>query len=144
MKKPGRKSAAELATLPAAAQKQARPDACYSLRDEPAQVWHATLAALPSDWVGPEAHPVLAAYCRATVQLRRLGQLIAAMETGDDSGADMIVPDYLALIKAHSATAQTLKTLATSLRLTPQSRYRADAAARTIDGKPRGPRPWEC
>ncbi len=143
MAKPGRKSAAQLATMSVATQKTARPDADYSLADEQAEVWHATLAALPADWVGPEAHPVLAAYCRTTVQLRRLGQLITAMETSDSTGAELVTAEYIALIKAHGATAQTLKTLATSLRLTPQSRYRAESAARNIDAKRPGPRPWE-
>lgn len=137
----GPKSAAQLAvTTPAKADATARPDACYSLPDEAAEVWHATLAALPADWIGHESLPVLAAYCRVTVHLRRLGQLIHQAESGPDP---LDLPTYLTMIKAHGAASQTLKTLATSLRLTPQSRYRAETAARTIDGKRPGPRPWE-
>jgi len=44
---------------------------------------------------------------------------------------------------AHGQQAQTLKTLATSLRLTPQSRYKAEAAARRIGDHTTGRKPWE-
>lgn len=140
MKKPGRKSAAELATLAPTATKQARPDADYSLADEQAEVWRAVIEALPADWIGAEALPLLSAYCRTTVALRRLGQLIHQHEFAE---GPMDLSAYSVLLKNHAQQAQTLKTLATSLRLTPQSRYRAETAARNIDGKRPGPRPWE-
>lgn len=143
MGKRGPKSVAELSGPSAvgALQVQARADAPYDLPDECAEVWKATVEALPADWLGAEAHPVLAAYCRTAVQLRRLGQLIHQAETEWPVPFD--VAAYVALIKAHGAAAQVLKTLATSLRLTPQTRLRAEAAARMVDGKPRGPKPWE-
>jgi hypothetical protein len=138
----GPKSSAELATVRLAdsLQVQARPDAPYDLPDEAAEVWKATIEALPADWIGAEAHPVLAAYCRVTVQLRRLGQLIHQAETGPDP---LDAAFYTGLIKTHGATAQVLKTLATALRLTPQTRMRAEGAARRADGAPRGRKPWE-
>jgi hypothetical protein len=130
---------AALTAPPPATPAETRPDADYSLTDEAAEVWHATLSALPSGWIGAEALPVLAAFCRQTVALRRLGALIAQEERADAYDLDR----HLALIRAHGAAAQVLKTLATSLRLTPQTRLRADAAGRTIEGRPTGPRPWE-
>lgn len=139
MRQRGRKSTAALTAPPPATTAEARPDACYSLTDEAAEVWHATLAALPAGWVGAEALPVLAAFCRQTVALRRIGMLIAQEEKGEGYDLDR----HLALVRAHGAAAQVLKTLATSLRLTPQTRLRADAAARTIEGRPSGPKPWE-
>jgi phage terminase small subunit len=142
MGKRGPKSSAEI-TAPrpqGAVQVQARPDADYSLPDEEADVWRATVEALPADWIGAEAHPVLAAYCRTTVQLRRLGQLIHQAET---EAEPFDLPTYTALLKAHGAAAQVLKTLATSLRLTPQTRLRAESAARRADGSPIGKKPWE-
>lgn len=140
MKQRGRKSAAEVeATGLAPVSEQGRPDADYSLTDEQAEVWHAVLEALPAGWIGAEALPVLAAYARTTVHLRRLGMLITQEE-----GSDEFDPrHYAALIRAHGQAAQILKTLATSLRLTPQSRLRAERAARTIDGHRTGPKPWE-
>lgn len=141
MGKRGPKSAAEIATpaVPAATGDEI-PDACYSLPDEAAAVWRATLAALPRGWIGPEAHPVLAAYCRTAIGLRRLGQLIHQNET--EPGA-YDLDRHTALLRAHGQQAQVLKTLATSLRLTPQTRLRAEKAATLIDGTPRGKRPWE-
>lgn len=140
MTKPGRKSAAEMATFAPTADKQVRPDADYSLADEQAEVWRAVIDSLPADWIGAEALPLLSAYCRTTVALRRLGQLIHQHEFSD---GPMDLAAYSVLLKNHAQQAQILKTLGTSLRLTPQSRYRAETAARTIDGKRPGPRPWE-
>jgi phage terminase small subunit len=142
MGKRGPKSSSELATVPIGdrLQVQARPDAPYDLPDEAAEVWKATLEALPADWLGAEAHPVLAAYCRVTVQLRRLGQLIHQSETGSDQ-LDLV--SYTVLIKTHGAAAQVLKTLGTALRLTPQTRLRAETAARKADGTPLASKPWE-
>lgn len=144
MGKRGPKSAAELAVKPPEGgelQTQARPDADYSLPDEAAEVWRATLEALPADWIGAEALPLLAAYCRTTVQLRRLGQLIHQAET---TPGPLDLAAYAGLIRVHGQAAQTLKTLATALRLTPQTRLRAEGAARKADGFRPGKRPWEA
>lgn len=141
MQKRGRPSAAALTTPGPAVERQERPDACYSLPDEAAEVWRATLEALPADWIGSEALPVLAAYCRTTVALRRLGQLVHQMEA--DRSGPLDLTDYTALLRAHGQQAQTLKTLATALRLTPQSRYKAEAAARRLGNHTTGKKPWE-
>lgn len=119
---------------------QARPDAPYDLPDEAAEVWKATVEALPADWIGTEAHTILAAYCRTSIQLRRLGQLIHQAET---KPGPLDVPEYLALLKAHGTAAQTAKTLATSLRLTPQTRLRPETAARRAGAYTPGRKPWE-
>jgi hypothetical protein len=76
MAKRGRPSAASLEIVRPVVDAQHRPDACHSLPDEAAEVWRATVEALPADWIGAEALPVLAAYSRTTVSLRRIGQLI--------------------------------------------------------------------
>lgn len=142
MAKRGRPSAASTTIAPAQTpvERQARPDACYSLADEGAQVWHATLEALPADWIGAESLPILAAYCRTTVSLRRIGQLIHQAEHGPGA---LDLAEYTILLREHARQAQVLKTLGTSLRLTPQSRLRAESAARSVVRNPKGPRPWE-
>ncbi len=140
MAKRGRPSAADLTTPRAPVERQDRPDACYSLADEAAEVWQATVEALPADWIGAEALPVLAAYCRTTVAMRRLGQLIHQAEYRP---GDLDLGEYSTLLKLHAQQAQALKTLATSLRLTPQSRYKAEAAARRMGNHNTGKRPWE-
>ncbi|MCA0272390.1 MAG: hypothetical protein LCH69_10050 [Proteobacteria bacterium] len=133
----GRKSAAELAVAtPPGLIVTARQDAPYDLRDEEADVWRGIVESLPADWIAPGSVPVLAAYCRATVSARRLGMLIVAVETGEGYDADQ----HMKLIRAHGQVAQVLKTLATALRLTPQSRY---TPARAGNQRPEGSRPWE-
>lgn len=140
MAKRGRTSAAELEAPRALVERQARPDACYSLADEAAEVWQATVEALPADYISAEALPVLAAYCRTTVSLRRLGQLIHACEHGPE---DLDVATYTKLLSSHAQQSQVLKTLATSLRLTPQTRYKAEAAERKTRGYTGGKKPWD-
>lgn len=143
MAKRGPKSSAEL-TAPAALggiTAQSRPDADYSLPDEAAAVWKATVESLPSDWIEPGALPVLSAYCRTTVALRRLGQLIHAAEFAE---GPLDLQEYSLLLREHARQAQTLKTLATSLRLTPQTRLRAETAGRKSDNFRPGPRPWDA
>ena len=138
MRQRGRKSTAALAASPLVTA-TARPDAPYDLTDEQADVWRGVIDALPAGWIETGALPVLAAYCRQVTALRRIGALIRQAETEGDYDLDR----HMKLIRAHSAAAQTLKTLATSLRLTPQSRMRADAAAAAATDHKAGPRPWE-
>ena len=135
----GRKSGAELEVAQVPVSATARPDACYSLRDEESEVWKAVVESLPADWISPGSAPVLAAYCRATVSARRLGMLI----TQEEASRDYDVDRHLAFIKAHSQVAGTLKALATSLRLTPQSRYTPQKAGTAAGGYGSGKRPWE-
>ncbi len=134
----GRKSAAELVVAaPSGLAVMARQDAPCDLRDEEADVWRAIVESLPADWITPGSAPVLAAYCRATVSARRLGMLIVQVETAEDYDAAR----HMNLIQTHGQVAQLLKTLATSLRLTPQARYTPTRAGGAQT--PKGPRPWE-
>lgn len=131
----GPKSSEELALKPSVGI-IARQDAPYDLRDEEAEVWKGIVESLPAEWIGPGSAPVLAAYCRATVSARRIGMLIVQAEAEDEYD----VKHHMNLIAAHNRVAQTIKTLATALRLTPQSRY---TPARAGNQKPEGPKPWE-
>lgn len=138
MGKRGPKSLAEIATVAASqVQVTARMDAPYDLADEESEVWKSIIESLPADWITPGSAPVLAAYCRCAVQARRLGQLIKSVELGKD---EYDLGMHLELIREHGKVANTLKTLATSLRLTQQSRYTPQRAgtARTA----RGRKPW--
>lgn len=135
----GRKSAAALAIAEPQNGAVINADAPYDLTDEQADVWRATLASLSPDWIETGAHPTLAAYCRTTTNLRRLGALIAQAE----GEAEFNPVDYLALLKAHAAQAQVIKTLSTALRLTPQTRLRAETAGRKAIGFSNVRRPWE-
>ncbi|KPP81852.1 MAG: hypothetical protein HLUCCO07_16790 [Rhodobacteraceae bacterium HLUCCO07] len=134
----GRRSQAELEVASPVVTVTA-PDACYSLRDEEAEVWQAVVESLPADWITPGSAPVLAAYCRATVSARRLGMLIAQEEASPEYDADR----HLQFIRAHSQIAATIKTLATSLRLTPQARYTPQRAGTQAGRTGSGKKPWE-
>lgn len=136
----GRKSAAAVAVAKPEVSGVVHADAPYDLTDEQSEIWRATLASLPPDWIETGAHPTLAAYCRTTTQLRRLGQLVAQAERD----AEFNPRDYLDLVKAHGAQAQVIKTLSTALRLTPQTRLRAETASRKAGGFTNVKRPWEA
>ena len=132
----GPKSQDELTVQKPQTEVSARMDADYSLRDEESDIWKAITESLPADWVNPGNAPILAAYCRATVSARRIGQLVYQAEDAADFDPD----EFMKLVAAHSKLAQTIKTLATSLRLTPQARSlpkQSDKAR--VEGK----KPWE-
>ena len=138
MRKRGRTSSAELEIGVTALTITARPDCCYSLRDEESEVWKAIAESLPGDWISPGSAPVLAAFCRATVSARRLGMLI----NQEEASPDYDVKRHLDLIRAHSHVAATIKTLAASLRLTPQSRDTPQRAGTAAAGVKSGKKLW--
>ena len=134
----GPKSASELA-VSSPSSPIVHADAPYDLSDEQAEIWRATLASLPPDWIEVGAHPTLAAFCRTTTHLRRLGQIIHQAETeGDDFDPTL----YGKMVAAHGQAAQVIKTLSTALRLTPQTRTRHETAGRRA-GTGVAKRPWE-
>ena len=133
----GRKSSAELAIASPDIEVSARPDACYSLRDEEADVWKSIVESLPADWITPGSAPLLAALCRCTVSARRIGQLVIQEETAEGFGPD----HYMKLVRAHGELSGRIKALATALRLTPQARYTPKAAGK-LDSD--GARPWDA
>ncbi len=136
----GRKSASALAMPAVQVETVVHADAPYDLTDEQAEIWRATLASLPPGWIEVGAHPTLAAYCRTETTLRRLGQLIAQAETEGDFDPAY----YMNLVKTHGSQAQVIKTLSTALRLTPQTRLRAEAAGRRAGGFSSAKKPWEA
>ena len=132
----GPKSQEELTIPKPETEVSARMDADYSLRDEESEVWKAITESLPADWINAGNAPVLAAYCRATVSARRIGQLVYQAENADAFNPD----EFLKLIAAHSKLAQTIKTLATALRLTQQARYLPKQADKA---RAEGHKPWQ-
>jgi hypothetical protein len=133
----GRKSAASLsvvATLPAG-----RPPPPKDLTDEQAEEWRAVVARMPAGWFTRETHPLLAQFCRHVVRARQIEKTLdeytkQLLET--DEGLDPL--DRLAKMADREARAMT--TLATKMRLTQQSHYRADKVVKTTDAPKK---PWE-
>jgi len=135
----GRRSADELAVRGAVALVE-RPDPPLDLTPQQAEEWQKITSALPAEWFSPENHALLAQYCRHTVDARRIAQLIDQ----ECARGDMEIATYTELLKAQRVETVALKTLAASMRLAQQARYRdrgADAAkrgtSRTVS------RPWD-
>lgn len=112
-----------------------RPDAPYTLDDEETAVWWATVNALRADWFSGETLPILANYCRHVVAADRVSALIRRTEQGET----LDVPEYERLLKMRIRETQAAATLATRLRITPQSSYdrKKAKAAKVINN------PWE-
>lgn len=138
-KKRGRPSPGDLMTRVVALVPRARPEPPAELTDEQRQVWQDTLSMLPPEWVQREALPVLAAFVRHVTAARRIATLI---DTFDEVGPDR-VRDYDRLLRAQALESATITSIATRLRLTPQSRYTPQRAGRMRDDATDSPKPWE-
>ena len=112
-----------------------RPDPAVTLTDEQAGVWVSVVDNLPADWFPTDVHGTLEQYCRHVVAARKVAQLIAQAESLED----LDVADYDRLLKMQEREGRALSSLATRLRITPQSRYQA----RKNPGKGKVKKPWE-
>jgi hypothetical protein len=86
---------------------------------------------MPADWFPAETHGLLAAYCRHHENGQRLAALVDgfnldAVRNPDGPGLRV----YDKLLAAHQRETAAMSSLATRLRMTPQSRMRAETAAR--------------
>src|SRR5262249_13583658 len=93
------------------------------------QIWREVTAALKPTWFqGSEA--VLACYCQTVLTQRQLAGLLGACDVRDERWAE--------LIRLHVAVVGSLISVATKLRLTPQSSRDSTKLAPIVGG-----RPWE-
>ena len=139
MKQRGRQSAAALATVTALPGRFLEPP--EDLSAEEAAVWSRVVAKYSGDWFDAGSSPLLAAFCRATVQSEMVGEQVR------QCGAAMLAdPDqlgtYKELRKIQAALSGELVSLARSMRLSQQARYRADKADTTAR-KTGGRKPWQ-
>lgn len=143
MAKRGRKSAAELELTPLVSS-DTLPEPPYHLAsDEAAEVWRSTLACLPSGWVAPEMHEILAAYCNHVATCRLITREIERFQFGwfkAKGGVERLNK----LTSMRERESRAALAAARSLRLTNQSRMRPEAASRLRAELPVGaPRPWD-
>lgn len=136
--KPGRKSTAALASVTALPVRLLEPP--DDLSAEQAEVWASVVVTKPGDWLDAGSIPLLAAYCRAVVESRKVAALVESM-TGDMLLLDDGLKRYKDLRRLQAELSGEVNTLARAMRLTQQSKYRADAAA-VADGRAKGARPW--
>lgn len=139
MKKRGRKSAAELATITpeGLVERVERPDAPYTLSDVEAAEWRAIVARMPADWFTRETWPLLEQYCRHAVRAWKVSMLLTQMET---EPGPLHTDHWLKLLGAQERESRALAMLARQMRLSQVSTMRQD---RTPKPESKGPRPWE-
>lgn len=138
MKQRGQKSQAALATVTTLPLRVIAPPS--DLSTEEADVWARVSATKPGDWWDAGSVPLLAQYCRATVQAEMIADLVrqtASTMLTDPSQ----LGTYKELRKIQGALSGEITSLARSMRLTQQSRYRADKAD-PESRKATGRKPW--
>lgn len=99
-------------------------------------VWVELVDSLPADRFHPSDRPLLALYCRA---LHQAGLAFEAIETHGATSGDSINP----AVRVADAAVKQAATLATKLRLCPQSRLDRKVAGPAARNDESGPRPWE-
>jgi len=121
MGKRGRKSGAELATIPAAGtiERVVRADAPYELTDAQCVIWRRIADDLPADWFTPKHVGLLKQYCRHEAQADRVAALIE--QELDASIID--VTKYDKLLAMQEREGRALSSLATRMRITQQALY---------------------
>jgi hypothetical protein len=130
-----RRSADDLTTR-RPAPKPAAPIAPAGLNLPERRLWDAVVAAKPAGWFDAGTLPLLRGY----VQAAALCDVLAAKLT--PLPEDMT--ELRRLLDMRDRESRRAAMLATKLRLTQQSRYRPETAARRADGPPAGaPRPWQ-
>jgi phage terminase small subunit len=104
-----------------------------TLSDDQAQVWRDTCESQNAEWLDTGPGPLLEDYCAAVVKVRKLRNLIRLEEANPDNKGLA----SLDLEERKEKASQAMQRLARALRLTPQSRIRADKS-----GNDQG-KPWE-
>ena len=112
-----------------------RPAPPDDLSVEQSAEWRVIVNRLSADWFPAETHAMLAQYCRHVIAARRIGQLIARVESGEE----IDLQEYDKLLKMQDREGRAISSLATRMRMTQHSMYSAKKSrGATSIGKP-----WE-
>ena len=115
----GRKPAAELSIASENVQQiDQRPQPPEDLNPEEVQVWQDTVNSLQADWFRGETLNLLTQYCRHVVSARFLAEHLEQMRGNADTFDNR---EYAAMLRARKGETDAIATLATKLRITPQS-----------------------
>jgi hypothetical protein len=137
----GRKSAAALAVV--AHLTDHRPPPLEGLTDEQADEWTAVVRRLPSDYFPRECHQLLAAFCCHVSSFRVLSASIDEFKS-EWTVSDEGLKRYGDLLALREREGRALSSLATRLRITPQSRYHPrTAGVAAADAGTGRPKPWK-
>lgn len=134
MEQNGRKSAKSLEVV-APVSRMPRPIAPTELSEEQAREWSLVVERLPADWFPAETHGLLAQYCRHIVSARRVAQLIASLESGEDFS----IAAYDKLLAMQEREGRAMSSLATRMRISQQSTFDKEKRKPLKMRKP----PWE-
>jgi hypothetical protein len=127
----GRKSAAELAVVPISAVQGPEPPAEFDPQE--AEIWRLTVSGMKPDWFGPEVQPLLRCYCTQAATAEFLAKALRTTDMGDKS--------YGRLLALHRGATKIMVSLATKLRITPQSNRMSSRDGRDPSGG--RPKLWE-
>jgi phage terminase small subunit len=117
-----------------------RPVPPAHLGDEAQAIWRATVNSVPADWFPPGTRPLLEALCGLAVSQQYALRALQRIESGEEQFDQN---RWERLQKQLGEVSGRVATLATRLRLTPQSRYGPRSAATAARGNHDGPKPWE-
>ena len=132
----GPKSGASMSVVPSGqveAMRRVKPPA--KLNDSETALFCAIVDSLPADWIGVEAVEGLANYCRHSVEVDYLTDVLAAMKQSDDFDVDQ----YRKISQLRHAESGRANELGRALRLFPQSTVNH----KTKKGKSSIPKPWQ-
>jgi hypothetical protein len=109
------------------------------LTDDQAEIFADIVSAHPGRFFEQSQAPLVCQLVRHIVTARRLSVWIDKME---DRGADDFdAAEYFKALESRRKETASINSLCRSLRLTNQSRYRPESAAKKAANS--GPRPWE-
>jgi len=142
-----RKSAASLAVCMPSPAGKTKTQPPSTLSADAAAEWTKVATGKPASWLTPDVSPLLESYVCAVVAARTISKCV------DDALDKLAEPGgmarYVAMLKTAEQQARLVATLATKLRLTPQSQITAKAAhavSRRTGKTPlwdQGREPWE-
>ena len=129
----GRKSGASFETSVQASEAFPVLQAPAGLTADQRTLWYEVVASKPDNWFRGDSAPVLEVYVKTVDHYRAMAQRL------DRTPKDL--DDHERLAKMVFTQAKMVRILASSLRLTPQSRYTPETAARRERDMPTS-RPW--
>lgn len=108
------------------------------LNEEQREEFSRIVASYPMDWFDNASLPLLLAFVRHNYEERRLGKVLSEFPT-EMLRTEEGLAAYNKLSMNHERQSKAASTLATKMRLTQLSRYRADKVVK----KPAGAKLWE-
>jgi hypothetical protein len=142
MAKPGRVSAAQLATLSGGVSRMGqRPEPPMSLNDRAVDEWRRVVNRMPSDWFSDETLSLLQAYCEHVAEGEAV-QLMIEQVRSTAMADDESYKRYRDLLRDKELQTRAALSCATKMRMTQQSSY-TDKASGTAKKNAATSKPWQ-